>query len=318
MKSTLSTHRFDGLRVTFEETPEDYGIFPSEQIALGFIAALAEESIKDCDDPLPAFSFTYLDFPRTAPHPLSIRMSFLGHDAAESRRINVNYALVAVPNALRSKNHIDGTKFWEDRRGFVTYSGAFGELLLPDDITATNNATAVRSTSRRRQLSNRSSLLSASSLFLPSNNEYQFSIDGTGDPISKNFVFISSLIYLLELSQANSEASVTEASFYAPSSPVWFYARGGPRNPSFQLKSIPGILKIIATRLVIEGRYRELAWSVRWRKDRVVMEGCMSKRRPRATIICQGIPGGPEFRPESRPDAGTSDSRRVDTSIGTA
>lgn len=226
-------------------------------------------------------------------------MSFLGHDAAESRRINVNYALVAVPNALRSKNHIDGTKFWEDRRGFVTYSGAFGELLLPDDITATNNATAVRSTSRRRQLSNRSSLLSASSLFLPSNNEYQFSIDGTGDPISKNFVFISSLIYLLELSQANS-------------------ARGGPRNPSFQLKSIPGILKIIATRLVIEGRYRELAWSVRWRRDRVVMEGCMSKRRPRATMICQGIPGGPEFRPESRPDAGTSDSRRVDTSIGTA
>lgn len=241
-------------------------------------------------------------------------MSFLGHDAAESRRINVNYALVAVPNALRSKNHIDGTKFWEDRRGFVTYSGVFGELSLHDDVTATDNATAVRSTSRRRQLSHRSSLLNASPLFLPSNNEYQFSIDGTGDPISKDFVFISSLIYLLELSQANSEASVTEASFYAPSSPVWFYARGGPRNPSFQLKSIPGILKIIATRLVIEGRYRELAWSVRWRRDRVVMEGCMSKRRPRATMICQGISGGPEFRL----DAGTSDSRSVDTSIGTA
>lgn len=95
--------------------------------------------------------------------------------------------------------------------------------------------------------------------------------------------------------------------------PCGFFARGGPQNPSFQLISISGILKIIARQLFIEGRYRELAWSVRWGRDRVVMEGCMSERRPRATMICQGIPGGPDFRL----GAGTSDSRSVDTSMGT-
>ncbi|KAL8755409.1 MAG: hypothetical protein Q9199_003662 [Rusavskia elegans] len=270
MESTLSTHRFDGLRVTFEETPEYHGIFPSEQIALGFIAALAEESTRDRNDHLPAFSYTSLDFPRTTLHLLTA-----------------------------SKNYIDGRKSWEERRGFVTYSGAFGELPLPESIIS--NATAVRLTSPRRHLFSRSSLLNVSSLFPPSNNEYRFDIDGNGDPITKRLC-------------ANSEASVTEAAFYAPRSPVWIYARGGPQNPLFQLKSISGVLKVIAMQLFIEGRYWELAWSVRWGRDRVVMEGCMSKRRPRATRICQGIPGGPEFSL----GAGTSDRRSIDKSMGTA
>ncbi|KAL8999648.1 MAG: hypothetical protein Q9169_001608 [Polycauliona sp. 2 TL-2023] len=299
--STPSTHSsFSGLKVTFDRPSKDLGIFSSEHIALGFIAGLAEESTKDCNARLPAYSFTYADFPHTA-LPLTIRMNFLSPDPQENIRGSVNYALVAIPNALLSKKSIEGTTFWEFRRGYVTYSGAFGKL--PFHGNPVNKAEVVRSPSLAQGLSNESSPLNVSELFSSSNNEYRFSIDGDGEPIPQNDVFLSSLIYLLELSQANTEALVTEAAFYLPSSPVWFYARGGPQNPMFKLASVSGILKLIATQLVVDRRYREVTWSVRWGEERVIMSGCMCKRVQRPSMMCQGVRGNQGF---SRLGAGIS------------
>ncbi|KAI4231803.1 MAG: hypothetical protein L6R40_007607 [Gallowayella cf. fulva] len=244
---SLQTHRFQGLRVTFDKAPKGYGTFSLEQIALGFIAALAEEATRDCDEPLPTLFYTYTDFPRPAPYQLTIRMRFLGHDPGESKRSNVNYALVEIPNKLLMKDHVDGTTFWEDRRGFAIYSGAFG------DLPVTSNKTMGRSTMTSRHLSERGSFLDASHLFPPSNDNYRFSIDGTGSIMPKADIFISTLLYLLDLSQGNLEPSVEETAFYAASSPLWFYVRGGPQNPTFQLKVVAGILKIIATQLPLQG-----------------------------------------------------------------
>ncbi|KAL8984946.1 MAG: hypothetical protein Q9205_001222 [Flavoplaca limonia] len=292
---TLSTHHFDGLNVNFEKPPENYGTFSSEQLALGFIAALAEESTRDSNVALPFYSFTYTDFPHIARDPLTIRMNFLGHNPAESKRSNVNYALVAIPNALLAKESlILGTNFWENRRGFATYSGAFGKL--PTRWNAKNNATIDRSTLLRGRQFSISPFVDVPFLLPPSNHKYRFTVDRTGGPISKTEIFLSSLIYLLELGETDTEAFVTQAAFHAPSSPVWFYARGGPRNPSFPMKSISGIVKIIATQLVTVGQYQELTWSVRWGRDRVVMEGCVCKQPPRASMMCQGVQLSPSVR----------------------
>ena len=211
-------------------------------------------------------------------------MNFLGHNPAESKRSNVNYALVAIPNALLAKESIiRGTNFWENRRGFATYSGAFGKL--PTRWNAKNNATI-----------DISPFVDVPFLLPPSNHEYRFTVDRTGGPISKTEIFLSSLTYLLELGETDTEAFVTQAAFHAPSSPVWFYARGGPRNPIFPMKSISGIVKIIATQLVTVGQYQELTWSVRWGRDRVIMEGCVCKQPPRASMMCQGIQLSPSVR----------------------
>ncbi len=175
-RSSLSTHHFDGLGVSFEKPPANYGTFSLEQLALAFIAALAEESTRDSNDTLTSYAFTYTDFPHAAHYPLTIRMSFLGHDLAESIRSNVNYALMAIPNALLAEeSFIRGTNFWEYRRGFATYSGAFGKL--PTHWDATNNVTMDHSSLLRRQQSNRSPFIDVSFLFPPSNDGYHFTID---------------------------------------------------------------------------------------------------------------------------------------------
>ncbi|KAL8695729.1 MAG: hypothetical protein Q9224_003206, partial [Gallowayella concinna] len=283
----LRSSRFDGLHVTFERPSKPTGTFSLEQIALGFIAALADEAVKNCDEPLSTLSYTYTDFPREALAQMSVRMNFLGDDARENTRCNVNYALVAIPNALLSKNQIHGTTFWEDRRGLALYSGEFGHLPAAPYITS-NKTTVARSITSGWHLSGPSSSRNPSFLFSLSGHDYRFSIDRLGSHISKSDFFISALEYLLELSQAKAESSVTESAFFAPSSPVWFYVRGTPQNPSFQLGVVAGILKIIATRLVAAGWYRDLFWSLR-QGERVILEGCMTTARPERNMVCRGL-----------------------------
>ncbi|KAL8810922.1 MAG: hypothetical protein Q9200_002196 [Gallowayella weberi] len=287
----LRSNRFDGLHVTFERPSKVTGTFSLEQLALGFIAALAEEAVKNCDQPLSTLSYTHTEFPRKALHQMTIRMNFLGNDPAENSRSNVNYALVAIPNALLSQNPIDGTKFWEDRRGFAIYSGEFGHLPGIPPITsntATSNKAVARSMASGWHSSRRSPSRNASFPFSLSNNDYRFHIDKIGGHIPRTGIFISALEYLLQLGQANAESSVTESAFFAPSYPAWFYVRGSPEKPSFQLKVVVGIVNMITTRLVAEGWYRELFWSIR-QGERVIIDGCMTRASSGGNMVCRGV-----------------------------
>lgn len=299
-------HRFLDLSLGYIDQPEPPvpGSYPLEQIGLGFIAAMKQNALLDCEEVVSVFLWTYDSFPLASTNKLGINMaSAASHPTSQNTRCNMMWALKTLPTQLIQDNYDKGTRFYETLarpnpgKPVRVYNGLMGDFLYPSSMEKNSSQFegACQVAAQKRQTS---SFAANSSLCLDVpgslNSAYYLDVRPLGDPLPPSGIFQTVLESLMELAQLSIDEIVENLSLEKFGFLVRLYAQSSPTSKAFQLKVRHMILIVegLARECVIQKTYKEVLWAL-YVDDEVAARGCLTKA-DLSRRWCAGLGGSEE------------------------
>ena len=293
--STALNDRFADLFLDY--VPLRWRRFTVNQAALGFINAMKNEALKDCNEYVTSYDFTDTEYEDDT---VRIRINAVaGGPERQLVRCNYLHAIKTLAIDLMTDEPLYGASFTERYHGQLLYHGIFGnkyDLVAPSVEQFDHSpANASRTdTQEKRALGSQSSdskSVTSTLLVIPGSNDpdYRIGFEFLGNPLLNVAIFSAILEFMMTLAQLDSseiiENDVSQATFIDSS---WIFVM--PQSESsipLQRFQLLAILESIARHAVNRGQYQEMTFTF-FANTELVASGCVTAPNP-ASSWCRGL-----------------------------
>lgn len=283
-RAPVSSHNSEYCLEEIVLIPETCVGFTSADIALAFIAVMAQQALEPFEDRLSYFDYTDAETPvriilRSAPHA----------PTAMTVRCNVMWALQQLPFDLFHSPSIWGLDFKVQLSGVDLYLGKLSNknrrsgAALEGGGTQGGNASLAFSEQKQKRARwiTQPSNTTARTVTIPgpsqANNRYDIRFELTGLPLPDVSIFSTILLFLFSLGAQGPYQAIESAYLDHDGSPVWIYVLYSAEPGSMQrlqVYQVVAILQAIARYCVRLRIYQELIFNLLV-DDGLVATGCV-------------------------------------------